>query len=173
MEAVRNEYAKIGVDNYYIKHQDDYRNPHEKIVGKLLKIAQEKQYLGMKVLDLCCGSGEVSVALFDKHQVVGCDPYTSKAYQLRTNKIPLTFSFKDIAQGKLVEQFDTVVCSFALHLCEESMLPALLWHLGQISNKLIVITPNKRPDCHNISSWHLKEEIVLDRVRMRVYFRNE
>lgn len=71
--------------------------------------------------------------------------------------------------GKLKEEFDTVICSFALHLCEESMLPMLLWKLKEITSTLIVISPHKRPDCNNISGWFLVDEILLNRVRMKVY----
>lgn len=62
MQAVRNGYAELGVKNYYLKHSSDYTNPHEKIIHKLLKIAEENNYLGKKILDLCCGSGEVTKA---------------------------------------------------------------------------------------------------------------
>lgn len=172
MEAVRNGYAQIGVENYYIKHANDYSNPHELVVHKLLGIAKERNYIEGKVLDLCCGSGEVTRGLKQyNHEVVGVDPYTIEAYYKRVGKRPVNLSFKDIIQGKLQEKFDSIVCSFALHLCEESMLPTLLWKLGEISNTLIVITPHKKPNCDNISSWMLVDEIIVDRVRMRIYLR--
>ena len=172
MEAVRNEYAKNGVENYYIKHGGDYLNPHESVVQKLLNIAEERNYIGRRVLDLCCGSGEVTCGLKSyNHEVVGADPYTIEAYYKRVGQIPVNLSFKDIVQGKLQGRFDSIICSFALHLCEGSMLPTLLWKLGESSNTLIIITPNKKPNCDNISSWILVDEIIVDRVRMRIYFK--
>lgn len=169
-EGVRNGYAKLGVDKYYEKHNSDYKNPHEKVIKKLINIAQNKGSVGNKVLDLCCGSGEVTMAL-NSCEVVGVDPYTLEAYYNRTGKKPMSLSFKDIAGGQLSGYYDSVICSFALHLCSISLLPMLLWRLGEITNTLIIITPHKRPDCDNISGWILVDETLIDRVRMRIYYR--
>jgi len=168
--AIRKVYEEHGVENYYLKNGGIYRNPHEKIIQKLVSVALIKGYIGEKILDLCCGSGEVTLALGDR-DITGVDPYTDKAYFKRTGKELLPLSFEDICSGQLSESYDTVVCSFALHLCPKSLLPFLLWQIGQISDKLIVITPNKKPDCDNISNWILVEEIIESRVRMRVYLR--
>jgi len=172
MKAVRNEYAEIGVENYYLKHSKDYSNPHEKTIKNLLIIAEQNNFIGKKVLDLACGSGEVTSALLNfDHEITGLDPYTTDFYREKTSNKVLKLSFKDIILGKLTEKFDTIICSFALHLCDISMLPNLLWKLSEISNTLIVITPHKRPDCDMIASWLLVDEIIMDRVRMRVYFK--
>ena len=66
-------------------------------------------------------------------------------------------------------QYDSVICSFALHLCPESMLPTVLWNLSEVSDTLVVISPNKRPYCDNISGWIMVDETIVDRVRMRIY----
>ena len=172
MKAVRNEYAKIGIENYYLKHSKDYSNPHREIIKKLLNIAEQKNLIGKKVLDLACGSGEVtSVLLNYDHEITGLDPYTADLYREKTSNKVIKLSFKDLVLGKLSEKFDTIICSFALHLCDKSMLPDLLWKLSEISDTLIVITPHKRPDCDMISSWVLVDEILTDRVRMRIYFK--
>ena len=172
MKAVRNEYSEIGVENYYLKHSKDYSNPHEEIIKKLLKIAEQNNFIGKRVLDLACGSGEVTSALLNfDHEIIGLDPYTADLYNEKTSNKVLRLSFKDIILGKLNQKFDTIVCSFALHLCDISMLPNLLWRLSEISNILIVITPHKRPDCDMISSWLLVDEILMNRVRMRIYFK--
>ncbi len=172
MKAVRNEYAKLGVENYYLKHSKDYLNPHEKIIKKLLLLAEDKKLIGKKVLDLACGSGEVTLTIKEYgHEITGLDPYTFEYYYKKTANKVLNLSFKDIVLGKLNEKFDTIICSFALHLCHVSMLPNLLWKLSEISDTLIVITPHKRPNCDMISSWVLVEEIILERVRMRVYLK--
>lgn len=168
MQAVRNEYNSIGVTAYYLKHSENYRNPHESIVCDLLETAENNGYIGKRVLDLCCGSGEVTMALKDyNHTIIGADPYTEEAYRKRTGKEALNLSFKDIAQGKLKGEYDTIICSFALHLCENSMLPVVLYQLSRVSKKLIIITPNKRPDCEKVG-WFLIDECIKDRVRMRV-----
>ena len=166
--AIRNEYAKIGVDKFYQLHSSDYRNPHEEIIKMLICTAQERGIVGKNVIDLCCGSGEVTMALNDC-EVIGVDPYTSDAYYNRTGRKPIPLDFKNIAQGQLIGHYDSVICSFALHLCPISLLPMVLWRLGEISNTLIIISPNKKPDCDNISGWILVDEILVDRVRMKVY----
>ena len=118
MEAIRNMYAQMGVDNFYKEHGNEYKNPHTEIINQLLS----KVDVGDKILDLCCGSGEVTKNFLNK-DIIGCDPYTFNLYQKETGKPVLTFSFKDIATGALADyQFDTIICSFAMHLCEPSML---------------------------------------------------
>lgn len=170
MIAIRNEYQKVGVDEYYKENAYTYINPHEDIVHNLLDKAIENKLIGKKVLDLCCGSGEVSRHLKKIDcQIVGVDPYTYDSYQLKTGNKVLPYSFIDIALGKITEKFDTIICSFALHLCPKSLLPNLLWNLGQISNTLIVISPNKNPNCDNISNWILVDEFTSSRVKMKVY----
>lgn len=170
-ESVREGYDDLGVEGYYEKHQGDYTNPHQKIIKELLTIALNRNMIKGNVLDLCCGSGEVTTYL-QEYDVTGLDPYTAVAYKARTGKEALPYSFKDIVLGKLDGMyFDTIICSFAMHLCEESMLPQLLWKLGEISNRLIILTPHKRPDCDGIARWCLVEEVIVKRVRMRVYIR--
>lgn len=71
----------------------------------------------------------------------------------------------NIAQGS------GIVGSKVLDLCPQSLLPMGLWRIGEVTNTLVIITPHKRPDCDNISGWILVDEILLDRVRMRIYYR--
>lgn len=158
------------MDDYYLKHGSEYRNPHEKVIHRLMNLALDKGFVGDKVLDLCCGSGEVTLALGDR-DITGIDPYTEGAYFERTGKPLLQLTFNDIINGELEGQYDTIICSFALHLCPKSLLPSLLWQLGQAASTLIVITPNKKPDCDQVSNWFLVEEILENRVRMRIYLR--
>ena len=68
----------MGVENYYISHGNDYRNPHERKINLALrKLLFNHQNEWMKqldlsyVLDLCCGSGEMTIFLknyMQKHQ---------------------------------------------------------------------------------------------------------
>ncbi len=156
-------YSELGVDAFYKEFGNEYNNPHADIIKKLLSDVE----VGERILDLCCGSGEVT-RCFPEKDVVGCDPYTYELYKKETGKEVLTYSFKDIAQGALTDyHFDTVICSFALHLCEESMLNPVLFRLAMISEKLIILTPHKRPDIK--AYWKLENEILLDRVRLREY----
>ena len=163
MDAIRNMYSELGVDEFYKEYGNEYTNPHADIIKKLLTGIDAGDY----ILDLCCGSGEVTRCFPDKH-IIGCDPYTHELYKKLTNREVLTFSFKDIALGALAEySFDTVICSFALHLCEESMLNPVLFQLAMITRKLIILTPHKRPYIKNY--WKLENELIIDRVRLREY----
>lgn len=164
--SIREYYEKYGIDNYYKNNAKTYNNPHIKIIESL--VAEISRYLrGMKLLDLCCGTGEITNILSNEN-IKGADPYTFEIYKERTDKYCYPFSFKDIAMGKLTETFDAVICSYGLHLCEKSLFPVVLWQLSRISETLIVITPNKKPDCRT-SGWVLLNEMIKDRVRLRIY----
>ena len=84
-----------------------------------------KKCIGENILDLCCGSGEITLSL-PNYNVIGLDPYTNKSYYNRTRKNSLNLTFQDIANGKLENNFDCIICSYALHLCDKSLLPLLL-----------------------------------------------
>ena len=81
MDAIRNMYKNIGVDNFYKVYGNTYENPHKEIINHLLKDVNIKG----SILDLCCGSGEVTKNFSDK-DIIGCDPYTYKLYEKNTNK---------------------------------------------------------------------------------------
>lgn len=168
MNSVRNGYEELGVDNFYLLHKDDYNNPHERIIKELLNIAKNDWNLGDNLLDLCCGSGEVSRVFFDKN-IEGIDPYTSKLYEKLTKRTCRNLSFKDIVENGLDSKYDTIICSFAMHLCEESMLPMLLWRLGESSDNLLILTPHKRPNCDGIYGWKKFKSIKLEKVNMVLY----
>ena len=165
MEAIRNEYAKLGIDNFYKMNANSYTNPHINIIKKLLSEIQIKG----NCLDLCCGGGEVTNNI-NVDNIIGCDPYTFDLYTKNTSKKCLKYDFKDIANGKITDNFNYIICSFALHLCPASLLDTVLFNLALISENLIIVTPNKKPEIKNY--WTLEKEIIKDRVRLRIYKRN-
>lgn len=169
--SIREEYVKKGVENFYEEHKNDYVNPHKKIIQELLIYAKNNWNLGDNLLDLCCGSGEVSQMFLDKN-IVGNDPYTYELYKQNTNKFCYKKSFKDIVENGFEYKYDTIISSFAMHLCEESMLPSLLWRIKESTNQLIIITPHKRPMCENIYGWELIESKKLNKVTMKLYRNN-
>lgn len=168
---VRNEYSDIGVEAFYKKHSMDYRNPHEqKIYTILSNFLNENCFeKDLKILDLCAGSGEITRILKDNNfeNIIGSDPFTNNLYRKSTNKECLNLSFKDLAQGKLKESFDLVICSFAMHLAEKSLLPNILYNLSIKSKRMIILTPHKKPDINMF--FQLKEEIYKDKIRLRYY----
>ncbi|GAA5907131.1 hypothetical protein JCM5296_003465 [Sporobolomyces johnsonii] len=142
--------------------------------------------------------------------ITAADPFTSPAYRARTGLPCLELSFAQVAAGELppppgsapraaqdaeegvVELYDLVIVSFALHLVESpSELWALLAELGKRARWLCVTAPHKKPDIKSTwgwrrwdpsSAWRPAEgrgnvggvegdgfEIVLDRVRLRLW----
>ena len=173
--AIRHEYEKHGAAAYYGRFGAAYRNPHEPQVGRSLKYAVETWRLDLsRVLDLAAGSGEATLALRElgvpPENIDGVDPFTGAAYLARTGRGAERFTFEEVAAGVLaVRRYSLIVCSFALHLCEPSRLPAVAWQLGLIADSLLVLTPHKRPHLRAEWGWELTGEQVIERVRSRCY----
>jgi hypothetical protein len=171
--SIRNEYERHGAQAYYEQSGADYRNPHEPIIVKCLELAVAKWPLDVThVLDLAAGSGEVTLALrnLGAGQIDGIDPYTAVAYASRTGAQAESFSFAEIAAGALAgRRYSLIVCSFAMHLCERSRLPALTYQLALLSDSMLILTPHKRPEIRRAWGWELMAEVVVDRVRSRWY----
>ena len=163
-------YAKQGIQEFYKSIGNEYFNPHENDIKTLIKSIADtsKSYL-----DLGCGSGVVSSALLEKNcvEIVGCDPFLSDVYQKRLNLPCLTYTFEDIAQGKVLKQFDTLICCYAMHLVPESYLPNLLYQLSLISSELIILSPHKRPVIEHF--WTLSSEVTLNKTKMKIYQTNK
>jgi SAM-dependent methyltransferase len=172
-DAIRNQYDRHGVEGYYSQFGAEYRNPHETIIRESLRIAAERWPLDLtRVLDLACGSGEATLVLRELGaiEIDGIDPFTSEAYRVRTGKAAENLSFEQIAAGALAGRvYSLIVCSFAMHLLEESWLPALLAQLGMLSDRLLILTPHKRPELVAGWGWELEDEFTHERVRVRYY----
>jgi SAM-dependent methyltransferase len=173
--SIRHAYERNSPDGYYALHGAAYRNPHEAAVGAALTLAVARWRLDLRdVLDLACGSGEVTLALRDlgAERTTGVDPYTGAAYRERTGQAALARDFAAVAAGALAEQrYTLIVCSFALHLVERSRLPLLAHRLSVLSPALLVLTPHKRPHLASEWGWTLCDELVEQRVRARYYLR--
>ena len=101
---IRNNYQKFGVEDYYINVSDNYINPHLQFIEKAMtKVISDYDIDFNKVLDLACGTGEITniLKLNNINNVIGLDPYLYKEYIKNTNNKCLTYSFKDIQQGIL------------------------------------------------------------------------
>lgn len=173
--SIRGHYVAEGVQSFYAQHGADYRNPHEAIIRQIVKTLVTEHDLDLShILDLACGSGEITLALTElgAKKVDGIDPYTGEAYFARTGQVADAYTFEQIAAGVLEKRrYSMVVCSFALHLAEASRLPLLLFHLAQISDTLLILTPHKRPTIRPEWGWELIQELMLERVRGRLYHR--
>lgn len=171
--SVRSGYVDLGVDGYYTTHAADYRNPHEPAIGACIgQLATVRRPDLAHVLDLACGSGEVTLALrgLGAARVDGMDPYTGAAFAARTGQDAEAISFESIADGALAgRRWSLIVCSFALHLLPTSRLAGTLTQLALCAPELWVITPHKRPEIRPAWGWRLADEIVVERVRGRAY----
>jgi hypothetical protein len=174
--AIRAAYQKYGVEGFYQRFGDSYRNPHERAIRAALRAATERWALPPgRTLDLACGSGEVTLALRELgHTAIdGIDPYTHRAYAERTGQAAERSTFEQIAAGALGgRSYGTIVCSYAMHLVALSRLPALATQLSLIGEALVLLTPHKRPQLRAEWGWEWADELLLERVRVRLYRRS-
>lgn len=176
-DSVRAGYSAHGVDGYYARYGDRYRNPHEAVIVEAIHIAHGRAPLPAgRVLDLACGSGEATVALQSlpdapRRTVLGCDPYTADAWRARVGLPVIELDFAAIAAGALDPHgpFDLIVCSFALHLAERSRLPGVLWALSRAGRELLLLSPHKRP--HIGLGFEQIDRFEHRRVRVRRFVR--
>lgn len=162
---------------FYQQQGAQYTNPHEPAIRSAVLMAIERYPLDLaSVLDLACGSGEVTLALRQGgcHNIQGIDPYTGQAYQERTGLKAESLRFEQIAAGALAgRDYSLIVCSFALHLLERSRLPLVCARLTEISPSLLILTPHKRPAIRPEWGWQIEGEFIYQRVRVRSYARSE
>jgi len=171
--AIRTKYEKRGVNGFYRASGSTYRNPHEPELRRVLDVVVREWKLDLsKVLDLAAGSGEVTMSLRElgAAHIDGIDPYTHEAYEERTGMRAGRESFEDIAAGAMTGRaYSLIVCSFAMHLVEQSRLAGVAFQLSEIGSKLLILTPHKRPVLRAQWGWELEEERVLHRVRARLH----
>jgi 2-polyprenyl-3-methyl-5-hydroxy-6-metoxy-1,4-benzoquinol methylase len=171
--SIREEYERHGAENFYRESGREYRNPHEAQIAEVVDESLRRWRLDLSnVLDLAAGSGEITLALRDHgvKKITGIDPFTFEAYQERAGAPAERITFEKIAKGALAKRrYSLIVCSFAMHLCEKSRLPALAIQLSMICPTLLILTPHKRPTIRAQWGWDLEGEFVLRRVRARMY----
>ena len=191
--GVRNAYAahEDGATGYYVERGAEYVNPHDGGVRQamndavrswpdlfrgLLAGADSADTAEPRVLDLSCGSGEVTDSLLRLGVPLGrvdaCDPYTGEAFARRIGAKCHDWSFEDIARGDVADRrWRVAICSFAIHLCARDFLPTLVMMLACSCDALIVLTPHKRPELDPAWGFTLTEEKrdVAWRIRTRRY----
>ena len=97
--------SSYGVEGFYQEFGDEYCNPDEATIRSALRRAHSRwQVDTTHVLDLACGSGEVTLALrqLGYPRIEGIDPHTGAAYQDRTGQPARALSFEQIAAGALI-----------------------------------------------------------------------
>jgi len=173
MDSIRSKYKQFGVKDFYTFHGGDYKNPHELSIKKSIDYIYDNWNLDFsKVLDLAAGKGEITKILEIKgiKDIEAVDGYLSNEYMKETGKKCYNMTFDDISKGSLRGRFySLIICSYALHLLEESKLPMFLLQLPEITDSLLIISPHKKPYIKDGWGWELKKEIEIDRVRCRYF----
>jgi len=181
-DSIRGEYQAYGeAEAFYREKGAAYRNPHEGRVGAALAAVLRggRAPALRRVLDLCCGSGEVTLWLraqagkgaLEVGHIDGADPFTFEAYRERTGQAAETWDFKAIASGAVLDDgrapYTLAVCSYALHLCDRSLLPIVCYFLSTACEHLLVLTPHKRPhlQCPDWGFNLVEERVVGERER--------
>lgn len=154
--SMRENYIEYGVEDYYKNKSEEYINPHESQVRDLL-LRNFDKFNFNSVLDLCCGGGEVTKVLLEKgvKNIEGADPYTFELYIKKNKKFCINLSFKDILNGKMIGNYNTIICSFAFHLINKKDLFMIIHELFRHTKTIIIISPTKKPDIKNIDDIKL------------------
>ena len=83
---------------------------------------------------------------------------------------PSGSTFADIAADALSgREYSLIVCSFALHLCEPSRLPALAFELARAADAMLILTPHKKPEiraCLRDGRWRASASSNVRAVEM-------
>ncbi|CAK77756.1 unnamed protein product (macronuclear) [Paramecium tetraurelia] len=170
-QSIREGYEQIGHEQYYQEYGSNYKNPHEDKIKQVLLMGLTKWKPKLiKVLDLACGSGEITLILksLGVKNIVAIDPYTMEAFKKRTGEECLPISFEQIADGQIGDhEYSLIICSYAMHLADDSLLPGLCMQLAMISKQMIILSPHKRPVIK--WGWNQVDEIIKDKTHARFY----
>lgn len=171
-ESIRNQYSEMGVDNYYITKKQEYKNPHLINIELCLQEVINKINIG-NFLDLACGNGEVSSFLSKNgfKDFKGIDPHFSEIYKKNTSHQCDDVLFQDISKEGINEKFDTIICSYALHLCPESYMNNLLYQISNSCKYFVVISPTKYPIISE-NYFSLQEDFIINRTHCRIFKSN-
>jgi len=166
--GIRDEYAKIGVKNFYKINKTSYINPHIKNVHLALNWVLSKIEM-TSVIDLAAGTGEITSYLFKNGitDSIGIDPYLFDIYEKNTGKKCFNFSFEDIAINGLNMSKQTIVCSYALHLCPKSYFDQLIYNLSLSCEYFILISPSKYPIVDKY--FELIDDTIINRTHCKIF----
>lgn len=167
--GIRDEYSKMGVKNFYQNNKTSYVNPHidnihlclDKVINKI-KITN--------FLDLASGNGEVTSFLSKKgiSNGIGCDPFLSETYIKNTGNECLTYSFEDIANNGLDDFYQTIICSYALHLCDKSYFNNLLFNLAYNCEYFVLISPSKYPTISE-DYFEIIDSFIINKTHCKIF----
>lgn len=167
--GIRDEYSKMGVENFYKLNKTSYVNPHLDNIHLCLDFVIDKIKI-TNFLDLGCGNGEATLYLRTKNIIdgIGCDPYLSETYIKNTGKECLDDSFENISNNGLDDFYQTIICSYALHLCEKSYLNNLLFNLALSCEYFVLISPSKYPVISE-DYFQLIDSVIINKTHCKIF----
>ena len=167
--GIRDEYSKMGVDNFYKTNKNSYVNPHLKNIHLALDWVLSKIKI-TSIIDLAAGNGEVTQYLTKNgiNDAIGIDPYLSETYEQNTGNDSLNLSFQDIATDGIGYHAQTVICSYALHLCPKSYLNNLMYNLHEICEYFILISPSKYPIISD-EYFDLIDSTIINKTHCKIF----
>lgn len=167
--GIRDEYKKMGVENFYKTNKTSYINPHiENIhlcLDKVLSKIEIKSFI-----DLAAGNGEVTSYLNKKgiKKSIGIDPYLFETYINNTGNECLNLSFEDIANNGLNIYKQTIICSYALHLCPKSYFNNLMYNLSTNCEYFVLISPSKYPIITE-DYFELIDSFIINKTHCKIF----
>lgn len=116
----------------------------------LRRLSQNGRRRKLRVLDLACGGGDVTVRLAHRAaraglamSLAGCDASETALSVARTNARraghQIEFFQADVLQADLPPGYDAVVCSLFLHHLSDTDAEALLRRMGQAAGTLVLV----------------------------------
>ena len=124
----------------------------------------------IKFIDLAAGTGEVTSYLAKNKitDAIGIDPYLSETYEQNTGKKCLSLSFEDVAVNGLDYNTQTIICSYALHLCDKSYFNNLIYNLSRSCEYFVLISPSKYPVISD-EYFELIDSIIINKTHCKIY----
>jgi SAM-dependent methyltransferase len=130
----------------------------------LRKLAQSRAGQSVRVLDLACGSGDVTIALANRFsrercrmEFAGCDvsEVALSAARLRAKESGERIEFfqADLLRADLPEGFDAVICSLFLHHLDDGDAEHLLRRMGRAAERLVLVNDLVRSRQGYLLAW--------------------
>lgn len=134
-------------------------------IAYILRVCPEAKWRPIKILDLCCGDGAVTEAIFKKcikagiliKGMMGCD-ISPEQIDVATEKYgkrfsELTFRCQDALEMTDENEFDVVICSFGMHWFSEiDTIARVMEKVIKPGGKLVCFTPLEKTQFFSMRS---------------------
>ena len=133
--------------------------------GPIHKLTMAMRPAPLRILDLACGGGDVTLELAQRGisrglqlQVDGCDKSSVAiaVAQQRAAKLNVTsskFSVHDVLRDPLPDDYDVLTCSLFLHHLSDAEAGLLLENMAHAARRLVLINDLKRSCLGYATAW--------------------